>query len=155
DSAGNVFIADTGNNRIRKITTDGNIGTVLDGLNQPQSVAVDASGAIYVADTGNDQIVKLSANGALNVVTQVLKPSAVLVDAAGNLWFSELTRVSKIDATGAQTTIVDQLKTPGGLALTGDGQLLIAETGANLIRTWTAQGGLSTIAGTGTQGFSG
>jgi uncharacterized protein (TIGR03437 family) len=47
------------------------------------------------------------------------------------------------------------LQTPRGLALTADGQLLIAETGTNLIRGWTSTGGLTTVAGTGVQGFAG
>lgn len=155
DSTNNLYIADTGNNKIRKITPDGNIWTVLDGLSNPEYVAVDKLGAIYVADTGNDRVLKVSLSGTPSVLAQVLKPAAVMVDGAGNIWLSELTRVSQISASGAFSIVADPLETPRGLALTTDGQLLIAETGTNLIRGWTSTGGLITVAGTGAQGFAG
>ena len=154
DSTNNIYIADTGNNKIRKITPDGNISTVLDGLNNPEYVAVDQTGAVYVADTGNDRVVKIAPTGTSSVLAQVLKPAAVLVDARGNVWMSELTLVSQIAATGAYSIIVNGLQSPRGLALTKDGELLIAETGTNLIRGWTSAG-LITFAGTGVEGYTG
>ncbi len=155
DSTGNVYIADTGNNKIREIKPDGNIATVLDGLSNPEYVAVDKAGAIYVADTGNDRVLKVPLAGNPAVLAQVLKPGAVMVDGTGNIWLSELTRVSQISASGVFSIIADPLQTPRGLALTADGELLIAETGTNLIRGWTSTGGLTTMAGTGVQGFAG
>jgi uncharacterized protein (TIGR03437 family) len=69
---------------------------------------------------------------------------------------SELARVSEISASGVFSIIADPLQTPRGLALTADGLLLIAETGTNLIRGWTSStGALTTVAGTGVQGFAG
>ena len=155
DAAGAVYIADTGNNKIRKITPDGNIATVLAGLNNPRYVTVDAAGAVYIADTGNDRVLRITTAGTISVLAQVLKPAAVMADAGGNIWISEPTRVSKIAASGAFSIVADGLQAPGGLALTPDGELLIAETGTNLIRSWTLSGGLATVAGTGLPGFSG
>lgn len=155
DSRNNIYIADTGNNKIRKITPDGNISTVLDGLNAPGYVAVDQAGAIYIADTGNDRVLQLAASATTNTLAQVLKPAALMLDASGNVWVSELARVSKISPKGDYTTVVDGLKSPRGLALTADGELLIAETGTNFIRGWTAAGGLTTMAGSGVTGYSG
>lgn len=155
DGNNNLYIADTGNGKIRKITPQGNISTILDGLEDPEYVSVDRTGTVYVADTGNDRVLKLAPSGAASVVAQVLKPAAVMVDGNGNVWISELTRVSQIAANGVFSIISNGLQMPRGLALTSDGQLLIAETGANLIRGWTAAGGLTTVAGTGTQGFAG
>ena len=155
DAGNNLYIADTGNNRLRKMTPDGNISTVLDSLNSPKYVSVDAAGAIYIADTGNDRVLKITASGTVSVLAQVLKPAAVMVDGSGNIWLSEPTRVSKISAAGAFSIVADGLQSPRGLALTEDGELLIAETGTNLIRGWTSAGGLATVAGTGVQGFSG
>jgi len=155
DSTGNLYIADTGNGKVRKITPQGNISTVLDGLNNPEYVAVDGTGAVYVADTGNDRVLKVAVSGATSVLAQILKPAAVMVDGNGNVWLSELTRVSQIAATGAFTIIANNLQTPRGLALTASGELLIAETGTNLIRGWTSTDGLTTVAGTGMQGFAG
>jgi uncharacterized protein (TIGR03437 family) len=82
DSTGNMYIADTGNNRIRKVTTDGGISTIggqggptgdmvyacsgssRNYLNSPAALAVDAAGTVYVADTLNHRVVKLAADGA-------------------------------------------------------------------------------------------
>ncbi len=155
DLGNNLYIADTGNNKIRKVTPDGIISTVLAGLNNPGFVAVDAAGTVYIADTGNDRVLRITAAGTISVLAQVLKPAAVMVDAGGNIWISEPTRVSKIAAAGAFSVVADGLQSPGGLALTPDGALLVAETGTDLIRSWTLAGGLATLGGTGVAGFSG
>lgn len=155
DAGNNIYVADTGNNKIRKIAPDGTISTFLDGLNNPEYAAVSAAGSLYVADTGNDRVLLVSQAGVISVLAQVLKPAAVVVDESGNIWISELTRVSKIDQTGLISVAVDRLNTPRGLAFTTDGVLLIAESGRNAVRSWTPAGGLVTIAGTGVAGFSG
>ena len=61
DGAGNVYIADTGNNAIKKWTAANNTVTTLvsSGLNMPQGVAVDGAGNVYIADTGNNAIKEL------------------------------------------------------------------------------------------------
>ena len=155
DSKNNIYIADTGNNKVRKITPDGNISTVLDNLAAPEYVAVDSNGNLYVADTGNDRVLQITPSGTTNVFAQVLKPAAVLLDSSGNAWISELTRISEVSPSGVLTPVVDNLKIPRGLAFAANGALLIAETGTNLIRGWTSTGGLVTIAGTGMAGYSG
>jgi sugar lactone lactonase YvrE len=84
DSAGNVYVADTGNSVIRKITASGNV-TTLAGLagiaglldsasadayfNQPQALSVDAGGNLYVADTGNATIRKITAANTVTTLT--------------------------------------------------------------------------------------
>jgi DNA-binding beta-propeller fold protein YncE len=102
DAAGNLFIADTGNNRVRMVDLTGVVTTVMTGLNGPCGVAADAFGAIYAADTGFHRIRKVvpgsnpytiagtaeegyngEAGAALDL--QMSFPSALLFDAAGNL----------------------------------------------------------------------
>jgi uncharacterized protein (TIGR03437 family) len=155
DSSQNLYIADTGNNEIRKITPGGVISTVLNHLNGPQYVAVGSDQSLYVADSGNNRVIKQTASGILSTLTQVLQPVAVTVDASGNVFISGQTSVSKITAAGGSSVILDGLSSPRGLAVTPSGDLLIAETGANVVRRVTSAGVASVIAGTGVAGFSG
>ncbi len=154
DSQHNVYIADTGNNRVRKITPAGIMLPVDVKVNDPEYVTIDLDGSLYIADAGNDRIIKLSASGILTTAGQALKPAAVTVDRAGNVYVSEPTRVSKISSTGT-TTVLDGLIQPRGLALTEDGDLFIAEAGGHTIRRAPASGAPVAIAGAGTPGFSG
>ena len=83
DQDDNLFVADTGNSRVVKLSTDGEIleeytsdGNGKDFLN-PEGVFVDNTGAIYVADTGNNRIVHLSAQGGF--VENFVKPTSELL----------------------------------------------------------------------------
>ena len=107
DSAGNIFVADTGNNTIRKITAAGMVSTVAgragspglaDGapgvsqLRRPQSVAADNSGHLYVADTDNLAIRVLSSAGAMTTLAlagDLGHPDAIAVDALGNIYVAD------------------------------------------------------------------
>jgi uncharacterized protein (TIGR03437 family) len=155
DSQHNVYIADTGNSRIRKITPAGSIVSVALQVKDPQYVAVDSGDSLYIADTGNDRVLKVTASGAISTVTQVLEPTAVLVDRFGNSYVSADHSVLKVTASGSLTTVLDGLNSPRGLALTQEGDLIIAETGVNVVRRLSHDGSFSTIAGTGAAGFSG
>lgn len=91
DSSGNLYLADTGNNRIRKISTAGIIATVAGGnttnftvegglatsagLNCPMSVAVDAAGSLYIADVGDYRIRKVTPHGNINTIAGTGKPN--------------------------------------------------------------------------------
>ncbi len=152
DSQHNLYVVDTGNNRIRKITPTGNIATIAGGFNAPEYLIATADGSLYVADAGNNRVVKVLPSGSTAMVAQVLKPSSLVIDSSGNILVSELTRISKISTAGIVTTVLDGLNSPRGLVLTEEGDLLIAEMGGNRIRRLTAAGILSTIAGTGVAG---
>ncbi|MGP8243002.1 MAG: hypothetical protein ACLQVN_00615 [Bryobacteraceae bacterium] len=139
DNNGNVLVADTGNQRIRRITPDGAIHTVAgnggqgysgDGgaaaraqLNLPAGITVDAAGTIYAADTGNNRV-------------RVISPSGNIFTIAGN-----------------GTSAV--LSAPQGLAVDAAGDLFIADTGHNQVREIPSGGQLTTIAGSGACCYSG
>ncbi len=154
DSAGNVYIADTANNRIRKVNTSGIITTVAgssavstgligDGglatsaiLNSPRGVMVDSSGNLYIADSGNNRVRKVGTNGIINTI-------------AGN---GTTGTVGMVGDGGP--AINASLSVPVGMALDSSGNLYIADSGDNLIRKVTTNGNISSIAGNGESGYS-
>ncbi|HUA19236.1 MAG TPA: IPT/TIG domain-containing protein [Bryobacteraceae bacterium] len=155
DALHNVYVADTGNNEIRRITPDGTIVSFDAQVNNPQSIAVDGAGSVYIADTGNNRIVQVTAAGVASTVTQILQPMAISVGSAGAIYISDATAIWQFPSGGALTKLLDGLNAPGGTALNADGNLLIAEAGGNVIRSLAPSGALTIIAGTGTAGFSG
>ena len=148
DSANNIYIADTFNNRIRKvsggiITTvagNGTYGYSGDGglainaeLEEPYGVAVDASDNIYIADTGNHRIREVSTvNG--NVISTI----------AGNGF-------SSYSGDGGQATGA-QLSSPNGLAVDASGNLYISDLGNARVRVVSPGGVITMFAGGGTAG---
>lgn len=149
DSAGNVYIPDSGNSRIRKVSASGIITTIVgdgsvgkggDGgpatdasLNYPEAVAFDSSGNYYIADEGANVIRKVDTNG--NISTAVGTGSASYTGDGG---------------PAASAT----LDGPVGVALDAANDLYISDQLNNVIRKVT-NGIISTVAGTGVFGFAG
>ena len=147
DSAGNLYIADTDNYRIRKVsngvitTVAGNGGRGFNGdnilatsaqLHDPFGVAVDSAGNLYIADFGNNRIRKVS-NGVITTVA-----------GNGTAGFS--------GDNGSATSA--QLYNPVGVALDSAGNLYIADGGNFRIRK-VSNGVITTVAGNGTPGYGG
>lgn len=128
DSAGNVYVADTGNNSIRKITPAGVVSTIVNSrlvlLHNPMGVAIDSAGNLYVADTDYNTIVKIT-------------PANVVSTLAGS------SVSGAADGTGAAA----EFSNPHGLAIDGAGNLYVADSGNNTIRKVTPAGVVTTIAG--------
>jgi uncharacterized protein (TIGR03437 family) len=141
DSAGNLYIADTGNNLVRRVTKDGNInqwvgaGATGGRLRNPTGLAINAAGDLYIADAGNRRIAKYS-NGQLTnfagngnvgfggdggpaVNAQFNNPVGVTVDAAGNVYIADANngRIRKVTTDGNIFTIAGK----GGAGYSGDG----------------------------------
>jgi uncharacterized protein (TIGR03437 family) len=124
DSVGNLYIADYGNSRIRKVTNgvittlagNGTAGFAGDNgpavsaqLDRPIGVAVDSAGNVYIADmingnVGNNSRVSKVSDGVITTVAWHVFPDAVAVDSAGNLYMSDRQRVLKV-SNGVSTTI--------------------------------------------------
>jgi sugar lactone lactonase YvrE len=150
DSAGNLYIADYDNNRIRKVNTSGIITTVAGnglagyncgngvatsvGLHNPYGVAVDGGGNLYIADYGNQCIRKV--NGAGNIAT-----------VAGN-------GIASYGGDGGPATSAE-LNYPTGVAVDSAGNLYIADYVNNRVRKVDSFGTITTFAGNGKAGFSG
>ncbi len=154
DGAGNLYLADTINNRVRRvdavthiITTvagNGNAGfqgdqgpAVAAEITSPSGLALDGAGNLYIADTGNNAIRRLDAvSGVITTVAGVL----------GQAGYSN----------SIGPAINAKLNAPQGIALTASGDLLIADTTNAAIRVVTmADGQIQTIAGTGIAGYNG
>jgi sugar lactone lactonase YvrE len=123
DDVGNLYVADTGNNRIRKISTAGEVSTLSGpiGYSSPKGIAVDRDGKLYVADTGNNRIVELTAAGSETTSHAIgfTGPTGVAVDASGTIYVADrgLHRIARINSGGVVTNLAG---TPD-LSGTGDG----------------------------------
>ena len=150
DAAGNVYFADTGNNVVREVKTSGIISTVAgdgtagysgDGaaatsakLNSPQGLVTLPGGGFLVTDTGNNVVRKVDAAGTITTI-------------AGN-------GTAAYAGDGGAATAAE-LNAPVGLALDPAGELFIADQNNNAVRKVGTTGTITTVAGTGTAGFSG
>lgn len=138
DKDNNIFIADTSNNRIRKLTLDRKVTTIAgsgdagfkDGagteaqFDGPIGIAVDKQGNIFVADAYNDRIRKIATDGSVTTIAGAGLPGFGDGPAADALF-----------------------DTPCGVAVDGGGNVYVADTGNRAVRKITAQGGVITIAG--------
>ena len=204
DAAGNVYVADRDNHRVRRIDTSGNITTVAgngeqgffgDGglatsasLNTPTAVAVDTNGNIYIADSNNNRV-RVVANGNINTFAgngnagysgdggaatsaSLYTPRGVAVDANGVVYIADTNNhvVRKVTG-GTISTIAGNaqqqgfygdngtassagLDTPTGVAVDATGKVYVADSNNHRVRLLSAAT-LSTFAGNGTAAYSG
>ena len=210
DSAGNVFIAQSSDFRIRRVDTagvittyagSGNTGFAGDGgaatsasLSPPsnghQGIAVDAAGNLYIPDYNNHRVRKVNTSGIINTVAGsgalldsgdggpatsagVRFPVSVAVDSGGNLYIAELlsARVRKVSPGGTITTFAGSgglgssgdggpatsatFNAPFALAMDSAGNVYIADSTAARVRKVNAAGIITTVAGNGGHGSSG
>ncbi|GAA2775224.1 hypothetical protein GCM10010521_62180 [Streptomyces rameus] len=150
DSAGVLYVADGGNHRVRRIAADGQISTVAgtgaagfggDGgpavsalLKWPIGVALDGAGALYVVDSQNHRVRRVTADGKISTVVG--------------------TGTSGFGGDGGPAASA-KLAAPVGAVVDSTDTLYIADYGNHRVRKVTADGTISTVAGTGTAGFGG
>lgn len=196
DANGNVYVTDTANHTIRKITAAGVVSTFA-GLagqpgtangtggaarfNSPLSLALDAAGNLYVADTANHAIRKVSPAGVVTTLAgwpgtggsgdgvgesaRFNSPSGIALDASGNVFVGDTNSctIRKISPTGIVSTLAGTAFTPGsadgagssarfhlprGLVVDAAGNIFVADSQNHTIRKITAAGLVTTLAGT-------
>ncbi len=195
-ASGDLYFADQANQRVRRVAVDGAVTTLAgsgaagnaDGpgseatFNNPSGVAVDKAGNVFVTDTVNQRIRRVTPGGVVSTFAgssagyldgqgtsaQFNTPFGLTIDAFGNLYVSDAAnqRIRKVSAKGVVTTLAGsgqqgyldgqassaQFSGPRGLALDNNGNLFIAEI-SNHIRRLSPQGVVSTVAGSGQAGF--
>jgi sugar lactone lactonase YvrE len=191
DLSGHVYVADTNNQTIRRISSTGTVTTLAgmtaspgyaDGTGagasfaHPAGVAVDGAGNVYVSDTDNSVIRKITPAGVVTTLAgahaagsadgtgsaaRFNGPSGIVADATGNLYVSDTLNntIRKITPEGTVTTVAWQtpagagfarLSGPQGLALDRGGNLYIADTNENAIRKIVlSTATLTAVAGSG------
>ena len=203
DASGNLYIADTANNRIREVS-GGTITTVAGsgccfygdggpavsaGLNSPQSVAFDSAGNMYIAEQNNNRVRKVSAgiittfagnglytwagDGGPAAIGSFAGPIALAFSASGDLYVSDSgnRRVRKIDGSGNLSTFAGNglfkfagdggqatsanLNAPVSAVMDSSGNLFVMDSGNAVIRKVNSSGVISTIAGNHNFGFAG
>jgi sugar lactone lactonase YvrE len=200
DVSGDLFVADSDNDTIRKVTSAGIVTTLagapgmagtIDGagptarFNAPAGIAVDGSGNVYVADYGNNTIRKITPEGVVSTLAGApgnpgpsgdsadgtgssagfFHPGGLAVDISGNVFVSDTGNgtIRKISPAGVVTTIAGVVgvagstdgtgtaalfEYPSGMAIDGSGNLYVADDGAKTIRKVTPTGTVTTLAGT-------
>ncbi|HEY9720978.1 MAG TPA: hypothetical protein V6D47_03140 [Oscillatoriaceae cyanobacterium] len=185
DKAGNLYVADTGANRIRKVDRSGNVTTLAGSstggdvdasgtaaeFDFPRDVAVDANGNVFVADTGNRAIRKITPEGVVSTYARgvgITDPSGLAFDAHGNLFLAdggsnqvlEFTTsntpvtiagsggIGDSNATGLDATFNALL----GMAIDASGTLFVTEAAGNRVREISRSRVVSTLAGSGITG---
>jgi sugar lactone lactonase YvrE len=152
DASGNVYIADTYNNAIKKWNPANNSISNLNivGLNNPQGVAVDTNGNVYIADTGNNLVRKWSAATGLVTtnISGLAGPSCLALDFAGNIYFAETgasdLRTWSVSNGNLTTLIPDGLSAPSGVAVDSSGNVYVADTFNSVIKIWSPANGTTT-----------
>jgi sugar lactone lactonase YvrE len=159
DAVGNVYVADSGNNAVRKISPAGTVTTFAGGFNRPQALTVADDGTIFVADSGNGLVRKVTPSGVVSTLTtaagaplRFLNPTGVAVARNGVIYVVEFDygMLQKIGLDGSVVAVATTSGLPypvGGVAVDAAGNLFVTGRFSNDVREITPAGVVTPIGG--------
>ncbi|WP_102348177.1 stalk domain-containing protein [Bacillus sp. Marseille-P3661] len=133
---GILYVADSGNNAIRAIDTNGTVSTVMKDLQGPSDVVISQTGELIVSDTLNHRIVKITEQGGVSVIA-----------GGGYSKDGDWLVGGYADGNGQAA----KFNEPTGLAVSKSGEIYVADTGNQRIRKISADGTVTTVAGSGSE----
>ncbi len=148
DSAGDVFVADSGNNLVKEVLPSGVINTIGSGFDSPTAVAVDAAGDVFVADSLHNAVKEVEPNGTiLTIGSGFDDPLGVAVDGAGDVFVSDSghNAVKEVEPNGTILTIGSGFNSPRKLALDAAGDVFVSDYGHNAVKEVLPNGTINTI----------
>jgi len=151
DAAGDIFIADTGKNRVLKVTPGGTETTVVSQLSQPEGVFADRAGNVFITNTGTNALLELDAGGTLQTLWTNGAMGSMALDGAGNLFFSAGTSAERLSAASGAispvagtgeftfsaapgfTSGIEEVADASAVALDSAGSIYVADAGNGVI----------------------
>ncbi len=187
DDQGNLYVADSANNTIRKVTAEGTVTTYAGSAGEqgrtdgqgtiarfvdPYGITSDRNNNLYIADTSNNAVRKITPDGNVSTIAgnpHFLEPRGVAVDSAGNVFVADYGNdiVQKVSPNGTATHFAGTLGSPGnqdgtgtqarfrglmGIAVDQADTIYVADTSNRVIRKITPTGVVTTFAGSGMDG---
>jgi len=180
DKVGNLYVIDSKNNIVRKMSpegvvstfagtgaigmTDGDAATATFGfcttpnhyepICRAAGIATDDAGNVYVADVFNGAIRKITPGGLVSTLATGLSPQDIVTDRAGNIYVATTTAVWRIDPTGNRSLLAEGFSRALGIATDGVGKVYVADWNTNIISSINSTGSVTTIVGVaGVSGF--
>jgi uncharacterized protein (TIGR03437 family) len=149
DASGNLFVADRANRRVRAITAEGIISTILSSR-APSAIDSDDRGALYIADAEEHTVRKLGGGASVTIAgpDSLKSPQAVAVDTHGNVFIADTgnNRIRKVDGAGIVSTVLSNLNEPAGVAIAANGDLYFSEAAGQRVQRLAPTGEISDLA---------
>ena len=163
DPAGDVYIVDSGTNRIVEVNAQGTASVLTitglspASLSSPSAIAIDGAGNLYIADTGHTRIVKVSPSGTGSVISTgsvtLTSPQGIALDPSGDIFIADGSQIVEVTSGGSAAalsiSVSPSLSNPKGLAVDVSGTLYIADSGNNRVVTVASGSSTGVVFSTG------
>jgi len=178
DKTGAIYVADSGNGAIRVLQTNGEVSTLIKGLNYPSDLVFGENGVLYVSETMNHRIIKVNPDGSSQTLVDQLNEPSGLSIFNGILYVADTgnQRICSVTTEGVMNTVAGSAEEmiqgtsylkggltdgkaeqarfnfPHGVAVSSDGTIYVADTYNHAVRVLRKDGTVETLAGNGEHG---